>query len=414
MHREPPGVGEDKDIIIKYEFGQVFRMGTKSLVTSIGERGFPYAKKIVTSSSNRIDRDELHELFRRNDSLIEYGESETVAVPEPDASVGRLPEMERWSGTYTISKPFVGVVNGARIVGSPPLAVLGSKYIADASVSPNVQTLNAIQSATRVPKRIVTGNGKRADIDEAVLLHHSWADGYFHWVAESLTRLEGIEKYVQETERRPKLIVGPELNSFQEESLALLGYDRSDLIRWQFAYCGVDRLVVPSMRREIDPPNPSPFSHRWLRETLRERATRDVDTTQFSKRVYISRDDAESRRVVNETDVMDVLEEYGFESYTLSNMTVEETIALFARAECIVAPHGAGLADLIYTEDVSVIEFMPEDRINGIFYMVTKQVDGWYGYLACDMRGVDIEVDIGHLEEIVDVAIDEERPGQIA
>ncbi|WP_049923566.1 glycosyltransferase family 61 protein [Halopiger djelfimassiliensis] len=389
-------------------------MRVKSIGRRLGERGFPYATKVAGLNCARITRTELYDRAARNGSLIDYGEFESVTVPEPDAFVDELPEMNRWIGTHTISKPFVGVLSDVRLVGSPPLAFSGSKYVADASVSRNVQTLNVINSARETPKRILSGNGRGERLEEAVLLHHSWVDGYFHWVAETLTRLEGVERYAAETGRRPTLIVGPELTSFQRESLALLGYEREDLRNWQTAHCTVDRLVVPSMRREIDPPNPSPFSHRWLRTRLRETALREADTSRFSERVYISRGDAASRRVVNEPEVEARLESYGFDSYRLAEMSVQETIALFAQADCLVAPHGAGLTDLIYTDDAAVLEFMPRDRVNGVYFMLSKQVGDWYGYLACDRPGVDLVVDVDDLESMLEAALDRERPGRIA
>lgn len=390
-------------------------MGVRSLGRRLGERGFPYATKLAGLDRNRITRDDLYERAERNGSLIDYGEFESVTVPEPDAYVDELPDMHRWVGTHSISKPFVGVVEDARLVGSPPLAMVGSKYVADASVSRNVQTLNIINSVRETPRRIVAGNGRGEHLEEAVLLHHSWVDGYFHWVAETLTRLEGVEQYTAATGRRPKLVVGPELNSFQRESLALLGYDEDDLVNWRSAHCTVDRLVVPSMRREINPPNPSPFAHGWLREQLREDALEAVDTSRFSDRVYISRADAATRRVRNDGAVADVLEDYGFESYRLAEMSVRETIALFAQADCVVGPHGAGFTDLIHTDDAAVVEFMPRDRINGVYFMLAKQVGDWYGYLACDRPDErDLVVDTDALESLLEAALEREQPGQLA
>ncbi|ELY45340.1 MULTISPECIES: glycosyltransferase family 61 protein [Natronorubrum] len=389
-------------------------MSLETLTKTVESRGFACAVALTTLDRNRVTRAELYDQFVENDTLIEYGHPESVTVSEPDGYAGKIPGMDRWRGRYTVSKPFVGVVHDAHLVGSPPLAVTESGYVADASVSPNVQTLNVINSVRESPKRIATGNGRREDIDEAVLLHNSWDGGYFHWVAETLTRLEGVEQYTAETGRTPKLIVGPDLNSYQLETLELLGYDSDDLIRWDATYCQVDRLVVPAMRREINPPSPSPFSHQWLRESLREQALRAVDTSRFSDRVYISRNDATSRRVRNERDAFKRLEHAGFERYELSSMAVKETIALFAQADCIVTPHGAGLTDLIYADNVSVVELMPINRVNGIYYMLTKQVDGWYGYIGCETNESDLIVDVDDLEAMVDAALARDSVGQLS
>lgn len=378
--------------------------------------GFKYAKLGIrfATSFNRLSQNELREYFSRNGSLIEYGSEKKVSVSTPDAYNEYIPEMDRMAGEYTISRPFVGVVEDARLIGAPPLAFLDGKFIEDASVSPNVQTLNIIKSARNVPNLVIRGNGKGRRLEEAVLLHNCWTQGYFHWAAETLTRLEGVENYTNETGRKPKLIVGPRLNPFQQSSLNALGYTQDDLINWECAYCTVDRLVVPSMRREIRPGLPSPIAHNWLRGKMRQKAMEEVDTSNFSSRVYISRNDAESRRVVNEDEVISLLNEYSFESYLLTKLQFEEVVALFAQADCIVAPHGAGLTDVIYTEDVAVVELHRDDRPNGVYSMLTQQADGWYGHLECQSIKFDIRVDIPELQKIVEAALNRRDAGKIS
>lgn len=385
------------------------------LARRVGERGFEFGANLLYSCLrfNRIGRLQLRNEFLENGSLIDYGTATDVTVPEPDAYNRYIPEVDRMMGTHRIPQPFVGTIENARLVGAPPLAVSGYRYIEDASVSPNVQFLNMVNSLTSAPDRIRSGSVEGEPLEEAVLLHNSWVGGYFHWVAETLTRLEGVERYIEETGNRPKLVVGPDLNSFQRRSLELLGYRDDDLVNWDSLYCTVDRLVVPSMRRAIDPGKPSPFPHAWLRDTLRERALNNVDTSRFSSRVYISRQDAKSRRVVNEDEVLTALEEYGFESYLLTEMDVEEVIALFAQADCIVTPHGAALTDVIYTDDAAVVELMRDDRHDGVYYMTTKQVGGWYGYLECESVDFDLSVEIDELRKIVDAAIRRDSPGAI-
>ncbi|MFC7058800.1 glycosyltransferase family 61 protein [Halovenus salina] len=312
-------------------------------------------------------------------------------------------------GEHRISKPFVGVLSDVTLVGSHPFVLYEGEYVKESSVKPTIQTLNFINSLSNTPKRIIGKNNTKQEIDVACLLHHSWVDGYFHWIAETITRLEGVKEYEERTNSSPKLILGPNLNDFQRETLNLLGYSDNDLIQWTSAYGKVKKLVIPTLRREINPKIPSPFAYHWIREQLRNKCMEHVNTSKFSNRVYISRDDAEERRVVNESEVMKTLNGYGFEKYILSNMCVAEIIALFAQADVIVGPHGAGLTDIIYTEDVAVIEFHPEDRLNGVYFMITEQLNGWYGYLLCASKSKktnDIVVNVDELEEVLIAAID--------
>ncbi len=65
-------------------------------------------------------------------------------------------------------------------------------------------------------------------------------------------------------------------------------------------------------------------------------------------RVVISRADTLGRRVVNEDALMATLGPLGFRRVVLSELDHADQVSLFRNAEVIVAPHGAGLANLIF------------------------------------------------------------------
>ncbi len=67
------------------------------------------------------------------------------------------------------------------------------------------------------------------------------------------------------------------------------------------------------------------------------------------RRLYISRADAPKRRILNEAEIMTRLEPFGFERVVLSNMPVEQLVAAFANAEVILAPHGSGLTNILFS-----------------------------------------------------------------
>lgn len=367
-------------------------------------------------SYKEISRAELRSEFMRNGSIIEYDQSRSYQITKPKAYNIWTEEMDRMRGEHQVSKPFIGTLPNAHLVGSPPLVFYKKLNVKEAAIKSTIRSLNVMNSIFDAPCSITSNNGNKSEIDEAVVLYHSWANGYFHWIAETVVQLEGVEKYITETGRKPKLIVGPELNQFQSEILNLLGYGPDDLINWTNCYAKVNRLVVPSVRREINPGRPSPFPYHWIRNQLRKKCMNDISMDRFSDRVYITRSDAGERRVVNEAEVYSTLKKYGFKKYTLSNMDVKEIITLFAQAEIIIGPHGAGLTDIIHTDNVSVIEFHPENRLNGIYFMLTEQVDSWYGYLVCQSktpRTNDMIVDVNKLENLIYPAILREDRGKI-
>ncbi|TKX52297.1 glycosyltransferase family 61 protein, partial [Halorubrum sp. SS7] len=93
-------------------------------------------------------------------------------------------------------------------------------------------------------------------------------------------------------------------------------------------------------------------------------------TQRWPSRVYISRDDADERRVVNETQVVRLLEDYGFSRVILSNLSLAEQIVLFYQADVVIGPHGAGLLNAVYSEDVQVIEIFGDYR-NACYYTMS-------------------------------------------
>lgn len=381
-------------------------VGRNALLTSF----HPATYRLTDALSPFIlDRDALEQRLRANGSIEYYDREREIEIelPKGDDHIERIAERV---GTYTISQPFVGTLRDVELVGSYPIPVADrTQIVQEAIVSPEVLTLNLAGSArdlVRDPPRPVAGGDADA-LQSAVLLYNRWNSGYYHWTVETLNRLEGVERYVEETGDRPKLIVGPDPNRFQLETLELLGYDEDDLIRWDQRYRTVDRLVVPSMRREYNLGSVSPVAYHWLCDQMRTAADDEVPDAaeKFSNRVYISREDAPRRQVRNEDEIVDVLKTYGFETYVLSDHSVAENVQLFAQADVIVGPHGAGLTDIIYSSDATVIELFRSNDVRPTYYVLSEHLDHSYRYLLCEYEGPNLVVDPDDLESVVADAV---------
>lgn len=350
-----------------------------------------------------IDRQRLQAICRRHGTLSYYGTSEVVEFASSDSAGGPEELIERRAGEHLIPTPFVGELPGVTLVGRYPTPIYDRRAVIEAVGREDVALLNVLYSITE------GGPVGRTDdvrtLDRAALLHNCWADGYFHWITEGLTRLEGVERYAERTGERPPLVVGPNPSGFRTESLRLLGYDESDWIEWDGTTTVVSRLVVPSMRRRNDRSSGAgPVASEWLSGRLRDAVAGRVDADRFSSRVYVSRADADRRRIVNEPGVMEVLSEYGFESYRLAEMSVAENVALFAGAECVVAPHGAGLTNLLFAEDASVVE-LARSNYSPTYFGLSQCVGHRHRYLDCEPRGVDLMVDLEALDDAVGEAL---------
>jgi hypothetical protein len=104
----------------------------------------------------------------------------------------------------------------------------------------------------------------------------------------------------------------------------------------------------------------------------------------ITNRIFISRTSEgapRGRQIINEAELLAALEPYGFKAYQLEKMPISDQINLFYDAEFIIAPHGAGLANLIYTKSAKVIELFPNQFMVPHFYFLSKSVQAAYRFL---------------------------------
>ncbi|WP_176706091.1 glycosyltransferase family 61 protein [Paenibacillus hemerocallicola] len=171
-----------------------------------------------------------------------------------------------------------------------------------------------------------------------------------------------IDKYI---------ITNDGASRFQDETLALLGIPREKAIRsYEGLHLKAARLVVPSLQPYWLEPfiaNPLP---KWGTDFLREQLLKSVNPRPLSgyERIYISRGDAKHRKVLKEHEVTRVLAARGFRAISLGTMSVADQVRLFASAECIIAPHGASLTDLMFCRSgTQVVDIYPTRYMYPLF-----------------------------------------------
>ncbi len=232
---------------------------------------------------------------------------------------------------------------------------------------------------------------------EAVLLAMPAYENYFHWLVETMPRLKMIEddKHLCDL---PIILPKNRTPKFIRESLELAGY----LDKTRFLDDGVyqfETLHIPTL---FSPPsNPSPLAIDWLREKLIQQ-----DFIGKKKRLYVSRKDSLRRYVSNETEVEQILSQFGFEAVCLTNYSFEEQIKLFQSAEMVIGSHGAGLTNLVFAPAECVfIELIMEGVFTQAYYQLAGIRKIKYGFLICQRDGASQYVDVNILKELVEKAI---------
>jgi capsular polysaccharide biosynthesis protein len=91
------------------------------------------------------------------------------------------------------------------------------------------------------------------------------------------------------------------------------------------------------------------------------------------------------RQVENAAEVRDFLERAGFITVRLESLSLLEQVRLFASAEFVVGPHGAGLANLLFTPpSARVIELTPNTEMRPFFWMISSKLGHEYAMLPCE------------------------------
>jgi capsular polysaccharide biosynthesis protein len=122
-------------------------------------------------------------------------------------------------------------------------------------------------------------------------------------------------------------------------------------------------------------------NHTWIVQAMREiSGWRPPETDTVGRRIYVTRRGAVRRPFANEEEVLKVLAPFGFEVVDCAGLSVAGQRALFATAEIVVAPHGAGLTNIVWARPgTKLIELMPRGHANPCFMDLASQAGVAYG-----------------------------------
>ena len=88
-------------------------------------------------------------------------------------------------------------------------------------------------------------------------------------------------------------------------------------------------------------------------------------SVETSKKIYVTREDSNYRKIINEGDVVTLLREKGYKVINPQLYEIDEQIEIFSNAEKIIAPHGSNLANIIFCKPgTEIFEITPTFRDN--------------------------------------------------
>ncbi|MDJ0676104.1 MAG: glycosyltransferase family 61 protein [Calothrix sp. MO_167.B42] len=353
--------------------------------------------------NNLITRANLLEQCQAENNLYQLKYEEIVQL-KPAISYQKIPAaFTDRQGKFEFTNPFAAVVKNVELLGIYGIGFTEDKNIILETALDRVDCLEHTAISTLregFSFQYITPVGNLDNIDLACSLVNYWSHLYAHWIYEALTRLEVLEYYVQKTGKKPILIIDKNPPPWKIRTLELMGYGAEDYIEWNGYRANVNELVVCSKRREGG--RISIKACHWVRERILSNVERYANPNlPLNPKIFISRRKANARRILNEEEVINTLAKRDFVPYIIEDLDFADQVKLFAQAKFIVAPHGGGVTNIIFAENLTLIELFGQ-KISHFYYTVAQGLGFDYGCMFCEAKNEDIMIDCGELTRIVD------------
>ena len=201
---------------------------------------------------------------------------------------------------------------------------------------------------------------------------------YYHLLVEALPRLLALERTrLVSSPADVQLVCPGGLTATDRFFLDRLGLDRMPVtIVEEGPLYTVAEPILSSLKTQLQ----SGYLPAWYAHTMQERLCPARPSTR-TRRLYISRERAWRRRVRNEAEVLTALRPYGFESIVLEDLSPANQIEALYDAEAVVAPHGAGLTNLLFGRNLRVLELFPSTEIAPHYVYLAASLGHRYEYL---------------------------------
>lgn len=206
-------------------------------------------------------------------------------------------------------------------------------------------------------KDFLKGKVKRLSSKEKYLtLFDEWTSNHYHLHVELLPRL----LFFSQEELAHITLILPDTDYIRKSAPSVLRQFGFHFRRILYMKHG-EIYFIPRCLFVSKPVVPG-FAHPGQLTQLKARLRVRVKASEGSpKLIYVQRKHTLVRGVLNEPEVVETLQGYGFKPLDFGDYTIEEQAKLAAGAEVMIGIHGAGLTNLLYMDEGSkLIEFRRE------------------------------------------------------
>jgi Glycosyltransferase 61 len=366
----------------EHEVKQVLKQGLRLTSSWVGRRALTRAESISLLQENAVYQHRHESRF-----LPGLQAFDQVSVP--------FLEEERW---IDYDPDYVWKIQNSKAINSLKIGKNGGVFV-------NGNLLNLDFNSTA--DLLVNPFQKSPIAHPAIVVapwSHPWA-GYYDFVVFILAKLCRIEAALGTEIWQQANVCYPLQNlPFEWEFLQKLGIPKSSLVDTRSLEIQADCVIVANNQ-------PSWFYASPVDLMLLRQKFCAPEPSPPTQRVYLSR--AGRRQVENEAEVRKALQKLGFQIIEDIPRTVDEQISLFQSAAIVVAPHGAGLTNLLWCQPGTRVIELFHSNYTPLYYSYICHILGFdYTYLAspetedkwiahADKMSHNIIVDVDSLQKIL-------------
>jgi hypothetical protein len=366
---------------------------------------------------NEILSTESLATYAKNDEkneFFQYAKPESYKIENPNCCPNTPEELINESGEINFNRPFVCSIKNPLLLGPEPLITTptGEFLYEGAAGRKHMVSRGVVRSICDGVNPFKTHkDNKKYDYERLCLLTGSLSDAFAHWFHDYLPRLEGLEHYMNVTGNKPPILISSDPPTWMLDSLRHLGYDEEDIVRWNSSTARVKELIIPSLRLSCLSEGPNDPKH--LHRTGYEYRNRIINSVMRSQTpstspniIYINRKDAPTRRILNRNELLTKLDIFEIESVTMSDLSFSDQVSKIQDIDGIIAPHGAGLLNMLWGDDLFIIEIFGSHVTAGNMSLA-HNIGHEYRCISAEVQGIarsspheDIIVDKTHIQAI--------------
>ncbi|MCX2482119.1 glycosyltransferase family 61 protein [Pedobacter sp. MR2016-24] len=218
-------------------------------------------------------------------------------------------------------------------------------------------------------------------LDKAIWITDEFSSEYFHWFTDALTRLFALEEtsYLnsRDTKKNNFRIILPEsykTKSYIRDTLEILNYDA--------------HYYVPNKRLRIKEliscshTAPTGNFNSELINKIRDRFL--IPKKMPDRNIYVSREKASRRKILNEQEVIETLKQFNYEIHYFEDYNFKEQLGIMSETKSLIGLHGAGLTNMMFMHKKGkILELRNEgDSHNNCYFSLSSALDHDYYYLS--------------------------------